>query len=120
MVDNVRVSRRVQPDGSLQAQLVAVVRQKRPEMLVDESTGISAERFWFRGGATLVIDLLGPGGPEIKYVLRKPIMSPSRLYRERAYRSGNELYASRAMYFGGDAEGFLEREPFALMHAERG
>lgn len=119
MVDNVRVSRRVRRNGDLEAQLVAVVRQKRPEALRDDATGTDADRFWFRGGTTLVVDLLGPGGPAIRYSIRKPIISPSRLARERAYRSGDEQYALRAMYFGGDAKGFLTREPFALMHAER-
>lgn len=118
MVDNVRVSRRVRPDGDLEAQLVAVVRQKRPEALRDDDTGADAGRFWFRGGTTLVVDLLTPGGPRIKYSIRKPILSPSRLARERAYRSGDEQDALRATYFG-DARGFLAREPFALMHAER-
>ena len=119
MVDNVRVSRRVRRDGTIEAQLVAVVRQRRPETLRDDVTGSDVDRFWFRGGTTLVIGLLGPNGPEIKYSIRKPIMSPSRLARERAYRSGDEQYAARTMYFSGKGEGFLAREPFALMHAER-
>lgn len=119
MVDNVRVSRSVRPDGDLQAQLVAVVRQRRPEALRDDATGTDVDRFWFRGGATLVIDLLGRHGPEIKYSIRKPIVSPSRLSRERAYRSGNDQDALRAMYFSGDPLGFFGKEPFALMHADR-
>jgi hypothetical protein len=120
MAENVRVSRRVSPDGDLQAQLVAVVRQKRPETLRGEDLSTDVERFWFRGGTTLVVDLLSPGGPQIKYSIRKPILSPSRLARERAYRSGDEQDALRAMYFGGSAKGFFAHEPFALMHAERG
>lgn len=120
MVDNVRVSRRVRPNGELEAQLVAVVRQKRPEALRADADGAESERFWFRGGTTLVVDLLGGAGPEIRYSIRKPIVSPSRLARERAYRSGDEQDAARAMYFGRDENGFLAREPFALMHAERG
>ncbi len=120
MVDNVRIARRVRPDGELAAQLVAVVRQRRPETLWENATDPDAERFWFRGGATLVIDLLGREGPSLKYVIRKPIMSASRLARERAYRSGDEQDAMRAMYFGGGgAKGYLAREPFALMHSER-
>lgn len=120
MVDNVRIARRVRPDGELAAQLVAVVRQRRPEALWDDPSDADTEHFWFRGGATVVIDLLGRAGPRIRYVIRKPITSPSRLSRERAYRSGDEQDALRAMYFGaGGAKGFLAREPFALMHAER-
>lgn len=48
-------------------------------------------------------------------------MSASRLSRERAYRQGDTSESLRAMYFGGDGSGsgFAEREPFAIMHAER-
>lgn len=116
MVDNVRVAMRVREDGELHAQLVAVLRQRRPEILADD--GLSEpERFWFRGGATLVIDLLGEGGPSIRYAILKPILSPSRLARERSYRLGDTGDPLRSLYFGKD--GFAEREPFAIMHAER-
>ncbi len=120
MVDNVRIARRVRPDGELAAQLVAVVRQRRPEAVWSDSTAVEGNSFWFRGGATLVIDLLGPHGPRIRYAIRKPIVSPSRLARERAYRSGDEQNALRKMYFGaGGEKSFLAREPFAVMHADR-
>jgi hypothetical protein len=119
MVENLRVARRVRDDGELVAQIAAVVRQRRPEPLVQDGGG--GGDFWFRGGATLIIDLLGEGGPSIRYVIRKPIVSPSRLARERAYRMGDTGEALRSMYFAADegARGFAGREPFAIMHAER-
>ncbi|MDP1027769.1 S8 family serine peptidase [Sphingomonas sp. KR1UV-12] len=120
MVENVRISLRVRPGGELAAQLVAVVRQRRPEKLFEEAADEDAERFWFRGGATLVVDLLGPGGPSVRYAIRKPIVSPSRLARERAFRCGDEERSPRATYFGSaGSKGFMTREPFALLHAER-
>jgi len=120
MVDNLRVARRVGDEGELTAQIVAVVRQRRPECLVEgvlASGDQDVERFWFRGGATLIIDLLGPDGPNLRYVIRKPIQSPSRLARERAYRRGDTGDALRSMYFGNSK--FASREPFAVMHASR-
>lgn len=117
MVDNLRVARRIDDDGRLNAQIVAVVRQQRPELLTEN--GGDGDRFFFRGGATLIIDLLGEGGPRLRYVIRKPILSPSRLARERAYRLGDTGDALRSMYFGsdGNGQGLAEREPFAVMHA---
>jgi hypothetical protein len=119
MVDNLRVARRVRDDGELDVQVVAVVRQQRPEPLADK--GGAGERFWFRGGATLIIDLLGAGGPKLRYVIRKPTTSASRLARERAYRRGDTGDALRSMYFGASESnrGFADREPFAIMHAAR-
>jgi hypothetical protein len=120
MVDNLRVASRVRDDGELSAQIVAVVRQRRPECLIEgafNSGNQDVERFWFRGGATLIIDLLDGDGPNLRYVIRKPIQSPSRLARERAYRRGDTGDALRSMYFGNSK--FAAREPFAVMHASR-
>lgn len=119
LVDNVRIARRVRDDGEMNVEIVMVIRQRRPEPLVegDPASGL----FWFTGGATVIIDLLGAGGPSLRYVIRKPIMSASRLRRERAYRLGDTTDSLRAMYFGGDGsgKGFAEREPFAIMHSTR-
>lgn len=117
-VDNLRIARRVRDDGVLTAEIYAVLRQRRPEPLYTGEPG--GESFWFRGGSTVVIDLFGRESPRLKYVIRKP-MTPSRLARERAFRQGDAAGSLRAMYFGGGpgAAGFREREPFAIMHAER-
>jgi len=68
--------------------------------------------FWFRGGATLIIDPRLEKS-EIRYVLTKNIASQERLERQRRTVSGNSLSPLRALYFG-DAPG----EPFAMMHAK--
>ncbi len=117
-VDTVRVARRVRPDGAMGAQLVVVIRQRRPEILAQGDPGLSPEHFWFRGGATLIIDLLGSAGPKIRYAIVKPILSQRRAVRERAFRLGEDEEGLRAMYLSGDEYG--AREPFALLHAERG
>ena len=116
-VESLRVSKRVKANGDLDAKLFVMMRQRRPETLFAGDDSPDAERFWFRGGSTLVIDLLEPGGPQIRYAIRKPIISPSRLARERAHRSGEASDSLRATNFGGD--GRAAREPFAAMHAER-
>lgn len=117
MVDNVRVAKRVREDGELVAQLMVVVRQRRPETLMEAASAGARKDFWFLGGATLIIDLLGEGAPRIRYVILKAITSPTRLARERAYRRGEGDGALRAMYFGKDD--FAASEPFAILHASR-
>lgn len=122
MVDNLRVALRLRDNGELSAQVIAVLRQRRPEPLYERDTGIQdAERFWFSGGTTLVIDLLGKDGPSIRHSIRRPIISASRLTRERAFRSGDTDHALRSTYFGTGVtgKGFAAREPFAVMHAAR-
>jgi hypothetical protein len=120
MIDNPRVATRMRPDGSLSVEVIVVARQQRPE-----GTGPTPEdtdRFWFRGGSTLVIDPLAPGGPAIRHAIVKPITSRERLERERAFRSGDGTGLLRKAYFGtadANAKGFGAREPFALIHAER-
>jgi hypothetical protein len=117
MMDNVRVAKRVREDGELAAQLMVVIRQRRPETLAEAAPASARKDFWFLGGATLIIDLLGEGTPRIRYVILKAITSPTRLARERAYRGGDSGDGLRAMYFGDDA--FAASEPFAILHASR-
>lgn len=120
MIDNPRIATRMRADGSLSVEVIVVARQQRPETL-----GPSPDdpgRFWFRGGSTLVIDPLAPGGPAIRYAIVKPILSRERLERERAFRSGDDTGLLRKTYFGradANTRGFGAREPFALIHAER-
>ncbi|MDX0439618.1 subtilisin family serine protease [Sinorhizobium medicae] len=117
MVDNVRVAKRVREDGDLNAQLIVVVRQRRPESLAVAASDDQSQMFWFRGGATLIIDLLGKNGPRIRYAILKPIVSPSRVARERSYKLGDVSDTLRSMYFGGND--FAIREPFAIIHQSR-
>jgi hypothetical protein len=133
-IEDLRISRRQLEDGDVQTQMAVVVRQRRPEY-VDPAR--PATMFWFRGGSRLIIDLDNRDGnltPSLRYVIRKPIVSQTRLDREKEFRSGrvsapiaagerDEETSLRETYFpsrrsgGGDA--FGAREPFAMIHAER-
>lgn len=123
MVDNLRVARRVRDDGELATEIVALIVQRRPEpMQAGRPVNKGADGFWFRGGATVIIDLAGENGrPMLRYAIRRPIVSPSRLAAEREYRSGSAGSGIRSMYFGappGHGASFAAREPFAIMHAK--
>ena len=109
-VFNVRPARRVDSDGGLHTELIATIHQRRPVAL--DGKDMTNGWFWFRGGATLIIDPRLEK-PEIRYVLTKNIASQERLERQRRTVSGNSLSPLRALYFG-DASG----EPFAMMHAK--
>jgi len=109
-VFNVRPARRVDSDGGLHTELIATIHQRRPVAL--DGKDMTNGWFWFRGGATLIIDPRLEKS-EIRYVLTKNIASQERLERQRRTVSGSSLSPLRALYFG-DASG----EPFAMMHAE--
>ncbi|MBI1344885.1 hypothetical protein GC163_01200 [bacterium] len=64
--------------------------------------------FWFRGGATLIID---PESGEIRYLIRKRIMNDQRLSRQRDYEQTGRFVPAAATYFDPD-----QRSPFALLH----
>ena len=109
---SVRRSRRIGPDGDLDNTLVAVIQQRRPELIdPDEPAGPT---FWFRGGATLIIDAR-PGKEKIRYSIIKNINSKTRLQRQRDTVTGGRLSALQSLYFGDDTA-----EPFAMMHAATG
>ena len=81
---------RVQPDGSLQRQIVAELVQKQDgvSMVPGDST---AGTFVFRGGTTLIINRQG----EIRFSISKPIVGPAgeeRRQQQRKYLS--EMAAS--------------------------
>ena len=119
-VYSVRPARRIAPDGSFRTEVVAVIHQRRPVPLdgVDVKNGF----FWFRGGATLVIDPR-PGKEEIRYSILKSTGSSGRLERQRQFANTGFLSAMQSLYFGG-ADGLaLGRglaEPFAMLHADFG
>jgi hypothetical protein len=124
-IDEVRVKRRENGTDDRTFEVIARVRQRRPEPLDPDAPG--AGRFWFRGGATLLIDPFTPqprGGhaPEIRYILRKSMTSETRLRAERDWRREMRAGDLRAAYFAGtDEMSPLHRmaEPFALIHALR-
>lgn len=110
-VFSVRPAQRTGPDGSLQRTIVAAVHQRRPVALDDAN--VANGFFWFRSGATLILDASG-GKPEIRYMVVKNADSERRLALQRRMETGSPLSPLRALYFSGLAD-----EPFAMMHADR-
>jgi hypothetical protein len=124
-VHSVRPAHRVGPDGQTLNDVVIEVTQRRPayfnlqvQAQVDASlgdpVGLSAAPppdFWFRGGATLLVDL---ESGTVRYAIYKDIWSDARLARQRAFLGGQTDNSLRAMYFGSLQEGM--REPFAFLH----
>ncbi len=121
-VHSLRRVRRVRPDGEVANQIVAVIAQRRAEP-VDPAVPIDKDDpnsfFWFRGGATLIIDPAVSGSypprAEIRYCVVKHMLSTDRLARQRAM-AGGPATGLRAQYF--DTRALARREPFAMLHAE--
>lgn len=109
-VFSVRPARRVAPDGSFLTEVIATIHQ-RQKMLIDPDNP-AAGWFWFRGGATLILDPR-EGHREVRYVIVKNSGSESRLARQRRTAAGGFLSPLRELYFGESAG-----EPFALLHAD--
>jgi hypothetical protein len=117
-VHSVRLARRVTPEGNYAISIVATINQRIAIPFDDQN--VSKGFFWFRGGATLIIDPT-PGKEQICYVIIKNIASQDRLARQKKHLTeGASMSSLRALYFGG-ASGLAEAaEPFAMMHADRG
>ena len=117
-VFSIRPARRVAPDGSFRTDLIATIHQRRPEPI--DGNDIAQGWFWFRGGATLIVDPRPPGGkPEIRYIIVKSSESEVRLNRQRQAQGGF-FSPPRALYFGGKAGlRAMAAEPFAMMHTSR-
>ena len=117
-VHSLRRARRVRPDGTPANQIVAVIAQRRPE-LVDPSQPDGAH-FWFRGGVTLIVDPAPeghfPADPEIRYSVVKHMLSTTRLDRQRAFAAAPPGSVLRAQYF--DTSALAAAEPFAMAHAD--
>lgn len=89
---SVRIARRAGPDGNEQMQVIARIAQRRPGFLDRERQAqVDRDRtcpsdprpdFWFRGGATLVIDLRDG---RLRHVIRQRIDNDARLERQRAF-----------------------------------
>jgi hypothetical protein len=117
-VFGVRPARRIAPDGSLHIDLVVVVSQRRPEPL--DGKDMKNGWFWFRGGATLIIDpRTGRNSPNIRYIIMKNSASKTRLERQRQTAGGASMSGLRGLYFGGTDGNptAMADEPFAIMHA---
>jgi len=118
-VHSARISRRTGPDGFEMHMLIAEIVQRRRGYF-DKEEQAAADRgdkqvigdtrwatpdFWFRGGATLHVDLRDG---RLLRILRKRIDDDERLERERAFRSGETT--------GGPAAALHSGEPFAFIH----
>ncbi len=119
-VHSLRRARRIRPDGSPANQIVAVIAQRRPEPV--DPAQPDGRKFWFRGGATLIVDPAMPGEwpavPEIRYAVVKHMLSASRLARQRECACAPPGSALRALYF--DTARLSAAEPFAMLHADDG
>lgn len=88
-------ARRVGPDGDLRTDLIVSVTQRRQAFFSSEKQAQAdagrlgpraAGDFWFRGGCTIIIDL---DDAQPRLIIRKDILSPSRLERQRQVGTGN-------------------------------
>jgi hypothetical protein len=118
-VFSVRPTRRQLSDGTSRVDIIVVVTQRRrvpiDPKLPDDKEVPPAESFWFRGGATLLLDP-NQGHPRIRYAIVKSSESRERIAIQRNMLDGSYLSPTRALYFG-----HAIHEPFAMMHAdERG
>lgn len=86
IVESVRPSRRVGPDGQLSFDLVAEVSQRR-----NVAGGEGYPDFTFYGGSTIIFGSHG----EARYVIAKSIKGEQRLQRQRDYamRAGADVYS---------------------------
>jgi hypothetical protein len=116
-VHSVRLARRNTPDGVTITNIIATITQRQAIPFDDKD--VANGFFWFRGGATLIIDPT-EGKEQICYSIIKNSGSKDRLDRQKAMTLGTSLSSLRALYFGG-ANGMAGvTEPFAALHAERG
>lgn len=120
-VHSARVARRSGPDGQELQQLIVQLMQKRRGYFEqsDQDLAIAGDKaaladrwdtpdFWFRGGATIQIDLRDG---RLRRIIRKRVTNNDRLAEERAFRTGDSLgLAVNA------PEGRHRAEPFAFVH----
>jgi len=117
-VHSVRLARRVTPEGTYATRIVAAINQRMAVAFDDKD--VANGFFWFRGGATLIIDPT-PGKERISYVIVKNMNNTGRLARQRKHLTEGAATSSlRALYFGGPNGLAAAAEPFAMMHADRG
>ncbi|CAH0357286.1 hypothetical protein [Sphingobium sp. CECT 9361] len=123
---SIRVARRAGPDGQELSQLVVQIVQRRRayfdedvQQRVDKDGDDEATKqpdFWFRGGATLLVDLRDG---RLRYAIRKTITDEKRLARQRTFERDRRLgfipMAQASDVYGLPADE-TEREPFAFVH----
>jgi hypothetical protein len=100
-VHSVRPLRRVGPDGQLLSQLVVELTQSLHAQ--------DGSNLVFRGGATLIVDLVGIS---VAYMVRKRVDLPARVSRQQAL-SADRIQERADNYWGVEQE---NAEPFAFLH----
>jgi hypothetical protein len=116
-VYNVRRARRITPEEEFRNDIIAVIDQRLAIPI--DGKDVKNGFFWFRGGATLIIDPTDGQG-EIRYSIIKPPID-SRLALQMKIATGSRLSPLRALYFGGMVQsGSALTEPFAMLHAAYG
>jgi hypothetical protein len=103
-VHELRRAIRVSPDGRHVPQIVVALTQE-----VERPAGDGVPAHLFRGGSTLVVDLLKP---EVKYRIVKNISSEQRRQRTAEFVRDSAADPLRALFFAAD-----RAEPFAALHA---
>jgi hypothetical protein len=117
-VHSVRLARRVTPDGDYATNVVAAITQRQAVPFVGDN--VADGFFWFRGGATLIIDPI-ENHERICYSIIKNSGNQLRRAQQKQLITGSARSSLRALYFGGDTGlAGISSEPFALMHADRG
>lgn len=118
-VQSARIARRIGPNGSELHQLIAQIAQKRrgyfdeeEQRRVDGKGDDSGGEpdFWFRGGATIVVDLRDG---HVQHIIRKRIDDDARLAEQRSFLLGDEVALAMTTNEGG-----ITAEPFAFMHGD--
>ncbi len=108
-----RPALRVGPGFHSLKQVVLSLVQTR-EVDFDQNTATGMQRYLFRGGCTLIINL----DPfELKYRIVKPVDDPVRLERQLHVLRDLMGASLRATYFHDDFSG-PQGEPFAFLHGE--
>ena len=122
-VHSVRRARRIMPDGTFSTVIVAVIAQRQAvaldtnEIVLDDKQ-LANGFFWFRGGATLIID---PRTECICYSIIKNIGNDDRRARQKGFLAQSAMSPLRRLYFSDDSNACgAVAEPFAMMHAARG
>jgi len=116
-VHSARIARRVGPEGQETHHLIIQITQKRRgyDDPADQDKADAGDvallardpDFWFRGGATMHIDLRD--GKLIR-IIRKNVCDNKRLAAQRAFRTGQAQGRAPGLYLHANSE------PFAFLH----
>lgn len=116
-VHSARIARRTGPGGTELHQLIAEVMQKRrgyfdedEQRRVDREGSDEDPDFWFRGGATIIVDLRDG---QVQRIIRKRIDDDRRLAEQRSFLLEDELALAMTTNECG-----ATLEPFAFMHGD--